>query len=42
MEVYKREESEKKDVMLVGVGSPEEAGTQHGVIGSRSDSCQEL
>ena len=30
MEVYKLEELEEDDTVLVGVGSPEEAGTQHG------------
>ena len=30
MKVYKLEESEEQDTVLVGVGFPEEAGTQQG------------
>ena len=30
MEVYKLEEFKEKDTVLVGLGSPEEAGTQQG------------
>ena len=29
VEIYKMEESEEEDAVLIGVGSPEEAGTQH-------------
>ena len=32
MEAYKLEQAEEEVTVLVGVGSPEEAGTQHGQL----------
>ena len=41
MEVHKLEEYEEEVTVLVGMGSPEDAGTQQGGS-ARSESCQQF